>query len=313
MGKLHPRRLSNLFSGFAPVLEHQEQPAKIQDEPAAMPVATSIASIADMLAPKQSSKLRRLSQLLPKLKTSEAKLHKDREPPSLPRPRDFSPYQHHEHTSSQNTLSQPPPTRAPPSAPLASSVEASADENAVRYTNKLRHDGPPSRTAPIPRQEDFEDSYSVDQVDWQSGQHSQSPSPPPPQIYTPPPRTDSRATSPHTLDYRRPRAESLLPSQSQQNLNSYSYGSRSVSTPLNSRPDSTLYASDGEGAMGLGQDIRRRSSVMFGNLLGSSRPQSRDRSSSQDRPWVIVFSQETPDGAAQPYAGLDYLMTGQKV
>lgn len=65
--------------------------------------------------------------------------------------------------------------------------------------------------------------------------------------------------------------------------------------------------------MGLGQDIRRRSSVMFGNLLGSSRPQSEDRTSSQDRPWVIVFSQEAPDGAAQSYAGLEYLMTGQKI
>ncbi|CZR68909.1 uncharacterized protein PAC_18810 [Phialocephala subalpina] len=232
----------------------------------------------------------------------------DHEPLSLPRVRDSSPYQHHQHNASRNTLSQPPPIRAPPPAPLGVNVHASEDVISGGYTDKLWQDGPPSRAAPIPRQEDAEYSHSEDLIDWQSGHHSQSPSPPPPQIYTPPPRTDSRGASPLTLDTRRPRAESLLTSPSQPNSNAY--GSRSVSTPLNLRPNSTPYDSDGEGRMDRLNDMRRRSSMMLGNfnILGGSRPPSEDRGSSV-RPWVLAL-----DGKArQPYAGLEYLMNGEKI
>ncbi|KAE8443027.1 hypothetical protein EG329_002421 [Mollisiaceae sp. DMI_Dod_QoI] len=366
MGKFYSLNLSRLLSaGHVSISEYPEESEEVS---AAMPVATT--------TPEAISRLCRLSQFLPKLRTSDTKLQKDRDLPYLPRKRDPPPYVHHQHTSSQL-----PPTRAPPPAPLGASEQERDYNNGVDYTTKLRVDGlssymppiprqgngggytdydngvgdvsPLSRMPPVPgqvnglenesanytnrlrkdrpsshipvtsRQENGEESqiedymrhssrmqpnshqehrggYSEGHTKRLSKHHSQSPPRALLNTHTPPPRAESPNL--RTADHRRPRAKSLLPSQSQPDFSNF----RSVSTPLNSRPNSTLDSSDGEGSMGNLKDIRRQSTAFIGSIF-HSRPSSQDRSSEGLRPWVI-----TSAGVQADY-GLDYLLNAEKI
>lgn len=328
MGKFAPAKLSNLLSRSPSTRDHPKESEKLQTK---MPVATSVASLVDMLAPKQSTqpRLRRLSQFLPKLKTADTKLLKDNEQ-SLPSKRDQSIYEHNQHVFS------PPPARAPPPPPPVSrdvveqsrrrSSEAdivgqrrgrrdekdvveprNQEEQAANRGNDSWKHGPPSRMAPSPiysngRQENNTKTYD----NQTSSPYSPAPSPPP-QTYSPPLRADS--VSPRTLEYRRPRAESLLPlpAQSQQEFNNHS-NHRSVSTPLNSRPNSTVYYSDGDTGMETLKQAHRKSSTFLSGLIRHSQTPSQDGFPDGMRAWVVGSGENN----FAEY-NLGFLMRGDKV
>ncbi|KUJ18473.1 uncharacterized protein LY89DRAFT_497003 [Mollisia scopiformis] len=248
--------------------------------------------------------------------------------PSLPLKRETSPHEHR-----QDAFSQPPPTRAPPPLPFGDASGGEWEQNDVaKHANQAWQNGPPSRIAPVP-QENFlpshaashdvrdsgydEESLSETHTRRASGiiqapyaeihnrsvsrQNSPAPYPQLPQTYTPPPRTDS--ASPRTLNYRRPRAESLAPPQSQVDLNT----NRSVSTPFNSRPNSTVYHSDGEGMDAL-KDIRRKSSSFITGLFHTPTP-SDDGNHVGLRAWVLGG----PGGERHVSYNLDFLMKADKI